>query len=137
MIFVDTSALYAVLDRSDANHAAAKAQWSGLMQGNALLLVSNYVLIEIATLVQNRLGMEALRALCDEVVPVFAIHWITEVEHNQATHAVLSANRRQLSLVDCSSFQVMRQRGLRTAFAFDPHFGEQGFELLPVRRRRH
>ena len=54
---------------------------------------------------QNRLGMEALRALCDEVVPVFAIHWITEVEHHQATHAVLSANRRQLSLVDCSSFR--------------------------------
>ena len=42
MIFVDTSALYAVLDRSDANHTAAKAQWSGLLQGNDLLLVSNY-----------------------------------------------------------------------------------------------
>jgi predicted nucleic acid-binding protein len=136
MIFVDTSALYAVLDRSDANHAAAKAQWSELLQGDDLLLVSNYVLIEMAALVQNRLGMEALRSLCDEVVPALAIHWVTEAEHTQATHAVLSANRRQLSLVDCSSFQVMRQRGLRTAFAFDPHFQEQGFELLPIRRRR-
>jgi hypothetical protein len=32
---------------------------------------------------------------------------------------------------DCSSFQVMRHYGLRTGFALDPHFREQGFELVP------
>jgi uncharacterized protein len=59
--------------------------------------------------------MDALRSLCDDVVPVFAVHWITEDEHIQATHALLSANRRQLSLVDCISFHVMRQRVVREA----------------------
>jgi uncharacterized protein len=44
--------------------------------------------------------------------------------------AVLSAGRRKLSLVDCTSFEIMRQHAVRTAFAFDSHFEEQGFELL-------
>ncbi len=36
-----------------------------------------------------------------------------------------------LSLVDCCSFESMRRRGIRTAFAYDAHFAQQGFELLP------
>lgn len=43
----------------------------------------------------------------------------------------LTANRRQLSLVDCVSFTVMRERGIKTAFVFDDHFEEQGFECIP------
>jgi predicted nucleic acid-binding protein len=35
-----------------------------------------------------------------------------------------------LSLVDCASFESMRQAGLRQAFAFDVHFEERGFEVL-------
>jgi len=29
------------------------------------------------------------------------------------------------------SFATMRARGIRTALSLDPHFREQGFELLP------
>jgi predicted nucleic acid-binding protein len=36
-----------------------------------------------------------------------------------------------LSLVDCTSFQVMRQLGIDTAFAFDEHFAEQHFTCIP------
>jgi|GEM_PF-2518604 len=38
--------------------------------------------------------------------------------------------RQPLRLVDCSSFQVMRQLGIQRAFAIDRHFREQGFDLL-------
>jgi predicted nucleic acid-binding protein len=44
--------------------------------------------------------------------------------------AWLEANRRGLSFVDCTSFEVMRQRGVQQAFAFDGHFEEQGFKVL-------
>jgi len=46
-------------------------------------------------------------------------------------YALLAADRRKLSLVDCGSFHVMRTRVVRTSFAFDPHFREQGFDVLP------
>jgi len=34
------------------------------------------------------------------------------------------------TLVDCTSFEVMRSRSITTAFAFDEHFEEQGFATL-------
>lgn len=43
---------------------------------------------------------------------------------------MLVAGRRDLSLVDCSSFVTMRRLGIKKAFALDEHFREQGFELL-------
>jgi predicted nucleic acid-binding protein len=40
---------------------------------------------------------------------------------------LLAANRLNLSLVDCTSFEIMRQTRLEKVFTFDPHFSEQGF----------
>jgi predicted nucleic acid-binding protein len=131
MIFVDTSALYAVLDRDDQNHAAATATWRELLEADQTLLVTNYIIVETTALVQHRLGMEAVRVLTGDVLTVLEVHWITETDHMHAQNALLATDRRKLSLVDCSSFHTMRTRMLRTAFAFDPHFREQGFELLP------
>jgi predicted nucleic acid-binding protein len=131
MIFVDTSALYAVLDRDDQNHHLAKNTWGTLLQQDDPLIVTNYVVVETTALVQHRLGMEAVRVLCGDILPALDMHWIGEDEHRHAQNALLAADRRKVSLVDCSSFHVMRSRMVRTAFAFDPHFREQGFEVLP------
>jgi len=35
-----------------------------------------------------------------------------------------------LSLVDAVSFITMRQRNVAEAFAFDPHFEQEGFSLV-------
>lgn len=131
MILVDTSALYAVLDRDDRNHPVAKATWGKLLQADDTLIVTNYVVVETTALVQHRLGMEAIRLLCGDILPALDVHWITEADHMHAQNALLATDRRKLSLVDCSSFHVMRNRMVRTAFAFDPHFRKQGFEVLP------
>jgi predicted nucleic acid-binding protein len=132
MIFVDTSALYAVLDRDDANHAVANATWSRLLEDGEALLVTNYVVVETTALVQHRLGMDAVRLLYADVLPALDLHWISESDHLHAQNALLASDRRRLSLVDCSSFHVMRSRRLRVVFAFDEHFRELGFEVLPA-----
>jgi len=43
---------------------------------------------------------------------------------------MLGRRRRQVSLVDAVSFVAMRQRKIEEAFAFDPHFEQEGFVLL-------
>jgi predicted nucleic acid-binding protein len=126
--FVDTSALYAVLDRDDENHQAARAIWEMLLKSGATLVTSNYVLLEACALVQHRLGLDALRTFQDDLLPLLTIEWISRAQHDSAIAVVLSAGRKKLSLVDCVSFGVMRAAGLRKAFAFDSHFIEQGFE---------
>jgi uncharacterized protein len=117
-----SSALYAMLDRDDDNHPAAKATWNRLLEDDEPLLVTNYVVVETTALVQHRLGMDAVRVPCRDVLPALELYVITEDDHRHAQSARLAADRRKLSLVDCSSFHVMRAREVRSAFVFDPHF---------------
>jgi len=40
-------------------------------------------------------------------------------------------NPRQLSLVDCASFEAMRRHFITNPLTLDSHFAKQGFEVLP------
>ena len=132
MVFVDTSALYAVLDADDDQHGRAEAEWRRLVRGSSSLLTTSYVLVETTALVQHRLGMEAVGALEQEIRPVLQVEWVDEALHANGMASMLAAGRRGLSLVDCVSFAVMARAGLRQAFAFDDHFAERGFSCLPA-----
>ena len=130
-IFVDTSGLLAVLDATDKNHEKADEVWLALLNGEDVLATSNYVFVETFALAQSRLGLKAAQALAQDIAPVFSIHWVEQAEHEAAVAAVLASGRRRLSLVDCVSFEVMRRQGIRSSFAFDGHFEEQGFDCIP------
>ena len=129
MIFVDTSAIYAILDRSDANHETAKTMWFALLDSNAPLFTTNYVVLESCALAQNRLGLDAVRSIQEELLPVMETVWVDEAIHSLAMTALLAAQRRKLSLADCVSFTVMRLKGSQVAFAFDQHFAEERFRF--------
>ena len=129
-IFIDTSALLAVLDADDANHRAAKRSWENIITAGDTLVSHNYVLVETSALVLRRLGLEALRVLEGDIVPMLRVFWVTRDLHAAAAAAHLAAGRRSLSLVDCASFEIMRRTGVRTALAFDRHFLEYGYEIL-------
>ena len=58
-VFVDTSALLAVLDAGDAQHPHARAAWETLLQQDEPLLTTSYVLVETFA---HRLGVTALVA---------------------------------------------------------------------------
>jgi uncharacterized protein len=131
IVFVDTSAFYAVLDGTDANHVRARETWVRLLTEDHILLTTNYVLIETCALLQSRLGMPAVRAFHEDVVPLLQVDWISEDRHKSGVEAALAASRRRLSIVDCISFQSIRERGVRRVFCFDRHFGEQGFDIVP------
>lgn len=128
--YVDTSAWLAVLDADDQHHEAARVAWLGALERHEPLLTSNYVVVESTAVVQRRLGLDALRALTLDLLPVAEVEWVTPEDHDAATAALLTAGRRTLSLVDCSSFELMRRLGIRSVFAFDKHFIEQGFAAL-------
>jgi predicted nucleic acid-binding protein len=130
IVFTDTSALLAILDRSEQNNASAHKIWRELIQNEVPVWVTSYVLVETISLLQRRFGLTAVHAFQDNIRPYLQFIWVDELLHNSGMMAVLTANRRQLSLVDCVSFAAMRQSGLNTVFAFDEHFAEQGFTVL-------
>lgn len=53
---------------------------------------------------------------------------IDEHLHRAAAIAVTAAGQRQISLVDWTSFLVMRDRAASVAFAFDGSFSAQWFD---------
>ena len=130
-VFVDTSALFAILDADDQNHEQAKQAWVSLITQGTDLVCTSYILVEAFALVQRRLGMEAVRVLQEDMAPMLRVEWVDEITHTAGVAVLLTADRRQLSLVDCVSFNVMRRQGLKLAFTFDGHFAEQGFEQVP------
>ncbi len=130
-VFVDTSAFLAILNADDQNHDLAKQAWTDLVNRDAFLVCTNYVLVETFALVQHRLGMQAVRTFQEDVLPVVSIKWMNDAYHGAGVSAMLTAGRRRLSLVDCVSFETMRQLGIDTAFVFDSHFEEQGFKIIP------
>jgi len=93
----------------------------------AQLFTSNYVVVETTAVVQHRLGVEAVRAFTGDLLPLVEVEFVDAGVHAAATAALLAAGRRHLSLVDCSSFELMRRAGADPVFGFDRHFSEQGF----------
>jgi uncharacterized protein len=129
--FVDTSALLAVLNGADNRHPEARAIWERLLREGSTLVCTDYILVETIALLQNRLGLQAVRLFRDDVLPVLTVKWVDALIFDTGLAMLSAAGRRQLSLVDCVSFEVMRALGLRSAFAFDRDFAEQGFEIIP------
>jgi uncharacterized protein len=130
-IFVDTSALYALISTQDQKIKLAVEIWETALEQGNILFTNNYILVECFALIQSRLGLEFVRALQFNIVPFLQIDWIGEQQHASSVNDVFTANRRQLSLVDCSCFETMRRLGIDKVFTFDEHFREQGFEIIP------
>lgn len=128
---VDSSALYAYLDARDQNHAAAIDAFATLLESGDRLITHNYVVVESSALVQRRLGAEAVRSLFDDLLPVLEVHWVDEATHRLATAAMHGSLSRAVSLVDWTSFVVMRELMIERAFAFDADFTGQGFSTIP------
>jgi predicted nucleic acid-binding protein len=130
-VFVDTSAIIAFLDADAPAHEAVTQEWRAAIETERPLYTSNYVLVETYALAQRRLGMEAVRSIANVIAPLLRPLWVDETLHGAAVAALLAANRRGLSLVDCTSFELMRRDGIRRALAVDDDFAQQGFELIP------
>jgi len=130
-VYIDTSAFFAILDSGDEFHKESKNAFLKLIGSKEIFHSSNYIIIETIVLIQNRLGLDALRAFQDDIIPIINIHWVDERIHNIAISSLLIACRKNISFIDYTSFEMVRNLGLKKVFTFDKHFKEQGFEVLP------
>ena len=126
-VFVDTSAFLAALDKGDKYHTEAERRWRALSKSPSELWTTDYVRLESWSLIQRRLGAEAVMSFQDDWLPLCKIHEVGRDGFERAAAQWRIAQRRNLSLVDLTSFDAMRQLAIRTALAFDQHFQEMGY----------
>lgn len=134
MIFVDTSAWYALEVEDDAHHVEARRFLDKLSSNShGVSVTTDYVLDETMTLLSMRRGLQAASTFIDKVrrsrsVKVF---WVGEEVFDKAVELFRGSHGRSWSFTDCTSFALMRELSVSDAYAFDTHFAEAGFDIRP------
>lgn len=129
MIFIDTSAIYALADQKDRNHREARGIFEKILSSGEEILLHNYILVESAALIQHRLGFIPAKKFLEEITR-FRIIWIDTHIHADALTYFNRYGKRKLSFVDCASFIVMKENGIKNVFAFDEDFTKAGFNQI-------
>lgn len=105
-IFVDTSALYALLDKDDGNPAAARGVRARLKEEAAERVTTHSVLVETLALVQSRMGLEAVLEFSGKIYPLLDVVVGRRILVWRCTARHLKERKRLLSMVDCLSLEV-------------------------------
>ena len=128
-IFVDTSAFYALLDRSDRWHRDARQNFERLAQEGRPLFTSNLVAAETYELMRRTIrytvAIAWLKSLRINLV------FQTEADHERVRDLLARYQDKDFSYTDASSFVLMERLAVLTAFTFDAHFRQYGVQVLP------
>ena len=129
-VFVDTSALIALLDRADPRHEAVRSAFLDLADRE--LVTHGYVVAETLAVARRRFGMDGVIALLDDLLPVLAVLPVEPSLHASAQARYRASLPSATSFVDQVSFAVMAQEAIDTAFALDADFVTAGVDVLPA-----
>ncbi|MBG1265233.1 type II toxin-antitoxin system VapC family toxin [Nostoc sp. WHI] len=129
-ILVDTSFIIALVNERDQYHE--RAIKSADQYDGQSLLVTDGVLLEVANALARGYKAEAIQVIEDllSAEDVEIVHMTIDL-FNRAFDLYKTHQDKTWGLVDCVSFMVMRDRGIRTALTFDRHFVQAGFQVLP------
>ncbi|MCP5100030.1 MAG: type II toxin-antitoxin system VapC family toxin [Chloroflexi bacterium] len=132
-LFVDTSGWVSLFDRSDKYHAITAEKWQILKQEPTDLLTSDYVLDETLTFLLYKAGRRQALQFGRWVLSRSFIK-VTHIDHDvwqSAWQMFQNRDDKEWAFTDCTSFVLMQQHSLWTAFTFDHHFEQAGFKLWP------
>ena len=132
-VLVDTSAVYALLDRDDANHKAAKDSLENLKRAHSEPFLTNFIVAECHALCLARLGAGVARRWL--LANVWTVERVTADDEAAAREIIRKYTDKTFSYTDATSFAVMERLGLRAGFAFDPHFRQYGFQVIGLSAR--
>ena len=134
-VFVDTSAWWAFFVARDQWHPPAHRAMVGLLEEKVALVTTNEVLGELVTGLSGRAGHpSAIRAgnrILDD--PRVLTIMIDPGTWRDGWRLFQRQTRSRVSLTDCTSAAVMRERRIKRIFTFDEDFRSMGFEVVPTR----
>ena len=137
MIFVDTSAWFALLYDRAAQRPEAMSTFAQIERGRfGAPVTTDYVLDETFTLLRQRVGLAPvarLSGLLRESPSIRRVR-ISESVFEESLQLMLSHADKKWSFTDCTSFVTMRETRIVRAFTWDHNFAEAGFEVLPDNR---
>jgi predicted nucleic acid-binding protein len=131
-VFVDSGAWIALALVRDPYHQRARETWDRLVGAAARPYTSVPVVLETFTFIDRNAAREAAVAW-RRSLPTVRHLTILPCTAKDLDHAWVYFERpdlHKLSATDASSFVLMTQRRIRTAFTFDAHFATAGFRIV-------
>lgn len=131
-LFLDTSYAVALLNERDTHHTAAVAWAQRVARLRLPLVTSEVIFLEVGNAfaradrwVRARRLMEGLRASSE--VQVFVL---SESLFERGWNLRCARQDQDWGIVDCTSFEIMREVGCWAALTADQHFAQAGFKAL-------
>lgn len=129
-LFVDTSIWYAAADSGDRSNARAKT----ILRGGEALVTSDHVLVETWSLLHHKLGRNVAERFWDGLRSgVAVIETVGPADLEAAWEIGISWRDQDFSIVDRTSFAVMRRLGIERVASLDEDFAV--FRFGPKRRQ--
>lgn len=132
-VFVDTGGWIALAATGDPYHERARREWERLNSTGARFVTSVPVVLETFTFL-DRKGSRTLAIRWKESLATVRRMQVLDCTAHDLARAwswIERADFIRLSLVDATSFALMTEGRIKTAFAFDSHFAAAGFRLVP------
>lgn len=134
-VFVDTSYVLALFNKSDEFHSKAVALKDLTRRPNTVI-TTEAILLEIG----NALSKKDMRQKCSSFIKGF--YETDNIEVVPITTSLIKDSLeffekrpdKEWGLVDCVSFVVMKRRSVKYALAADDHFVQAGFKALLIER---
>ena len=133
-LFVDTSGWASLFVNTQPYYPQAEQYFRLTVQQQKIIYTTNYVITELVALLNSPLRVDRSRIF--EIVDAIKTVAYVEVIHiDDVTDALawkLCKSRvdKAWSLVDCTSFIVMKHKGCQEALTTDRHFEQAGFIRL-------
>jgi predicted nucleic acid-binding protein len=118
-LFVDTSILYAAVDSTDSDNARAKT----ILKSGEPLVITDHILVETWMLLSRRLGRGVAERFWGKLRDgSVAIENVGPADLEAAWQIEQAWPDQDFSIVDCTSFAVMRRLGIDRVASLDNHF---------------
>jgi predicted nucleic acid-binding protein len=135
IVFVDTSAIAAVMNENDQSHKKALHVYTYLVENNYSLVLTNFIVAETHALLINTTRNNALgiRWLRDVAFIDFIVVRPGLAEEHAAIQLLRVHEDKLWSMVDAISFIIMDKFSIPYYFSFDEDFRQVG-RFLDVTR---
>lgn len=133
-LFVDTSGWASFFTKTEPAYPQAVQILTTAHQQNRRILTSNYILAELVALLDSplRIPRSHIFTIIDiiKTTSYLDIIYIDAAIDTAAWELCKARPDKNWSLVDCTSFVLMQQQGIRVALTSDHHFEQAGFIRL-------
>jgi len=131
-VFIDTTALMAIVNRADVLHPSAVALNRQFAASNTPLVTSDWVLAEFLC----GASRPSVRSNASNIVSALRsssrtiIVEATRADWERAFTFFCDHHDKSWSLIDCTSMLICGDRGIQRVFTYDHHFRQFGLSVL-------